>query len=381
MLSKLDRYTITECLPTFAVSLGVLSFVLMMPRVARLFDLVVAKGVPLYDTLTMLAYSLPAILPLLLPLSLLLSVLLAMGRMSADSEVAAMRSCGVSLAQNIRPIFLLSFVVAILTGVTSVWVQPLSEHNFREALQTSVVNGINLSAEAGTFTNLAKGVTLYAARVGEGEGTLEDIFIHSSNQPLAGAVITARKGLISSGEEGVSFDLEGVEISQIDASGQLRRTTAKESIITLPIEFTERTSLRDAEKPISTLFAEGYGELDNEDARVELHRRFALPVSCLIIGLLGASLGMHHSRSGKSRGILLALAIFFIYYALSSLGTSLGKNGKVDAGVAMWMPNFIMAALAIYAFKRKNTERPLPLEAQLFSSIARIRGLFRGGMK
>ena len=381
MLSKLDRYTITECLPTFGVSLGVLSFVLMIPRVARLLDLVVAKGVPLYDTLTMLLYSLPAILPLLLPLSLLLSVLMAMGRMSADSEVAAMRSCGVSLAQNIRPIFLLSLVVAILTGITSVWVQPISENNFREALQASVVNGINLSAEAGTFTNLAKGVTLYAEHVGEEKGSLEDIFIHSSNKPLAGAVITARRGVISSGDQGVSFDLEGVEISQLDTAGQLRRTTANKSRITLPIEFTERTSLRDAEKSISALISEGYGELNNEAARVELHRRLALPISCLIIGLLGASLGMHHSRSGKSRGILLALAIFFIYYALSSLGTSLGKNGKIAAGVAMWMPNFIMAALAVYAFKRKNTERPLPLEAQIISSIARVRGRLKGGAK
>jgi len=46
MRAILDRYLITECLPTLGLSLAVFTFVLLMQRLLRLSDLVVAKGVP-----------------------------------------------------------------------------------------------------------------------------------------------------------------------------------------------------------------------------------------------------------------------------------------------------------------------------------------------
>ena len=120
----LDRYLLTQAVPTFGLTLGVLAFVLVLHRLFLLADLVVARGVPLGVVFQVLVLALPALLPLLIPVSLFVSLLVTMGRMSLDHEVVAMRACGAGLAWNLRPVLLLSTALALLTATVSLWVQP-----------------------------------------------------------------------------------------------------------------------------------------------------------------------------------------------------------------------------------------------------------------
>ena len=55
--------------------------------------------------------------------------------------------------------------------------------------------------------------------------------------------------------------------------------------------------------------------------RIELHRRFALPVACIMLALVGIPLGIATRKGGKSAGYVNAvfLAFFCYYLALISL--------------------------------------------------------------
>lgn len=372
MLKKLDRYLITEFLPTFGLSLAVFSFVLLLQRLAKLFDLVATKGLPVSSVLELLALMFPTLLPLLLPISLLLSVLLAMGRLSSDSEITAMRSVGIGLSKNMKPVFLFSLAVFVLAAFTSLWVQPTSERRLRQALYDTLMNRINLSAEAGTFSQLSDGITLYAAGKGSKEGALKGIFLYSTQKPLENAVITAESGIIRSVGTGLALDLREVEIQQVTKGGNLQRTRAAESRITIPVPSPAPQSLKEEELPTSTLFSQGYLTGSENDSRLELQKRIALPFSCIVLGLLGASLGLHHDRSGKSRGVVLCLMLVFVYYSLHTFGLTMGKNKRMDPWLAMWLPNFVMGALALYAFLRKNREKPLPFERAMGAAVEKI---------
>ena len=81
-----------------------------------------------------------------------------------------------------------------------------------------------------------------------------------------------------------------------------------------------------------------------------MHRRLALPASCLVFGILGASLGLQHVRSGRSRGITVCIAVLLLHYALLTAGRALGARGLVAPELAMWVPNLLLAALAGFAF-------------------------------
>jgi len=53
-------------------------------------------------------------------------------------------------------------------------------------------------------------------------------------------------------------------------------------------------------------------------------------------------------RSTKATGIIISIALVFIYYVVYSLSRSLGRGGMLDPFIASWLPNVIFLILGIY---------------------------------
>ncbi len=140
------------------------------------------------------------------------------------------------------------------------------------------------------------------------------------------------------------------------------------------------------ELPLESIRA-SLASMDKSDPKyypllVELHKRFALPLACLILGFLGAPLGVQSRRSGKAGGFALSLGALFIYYILITVGEGLGEEGKLPPALAMWFPNVLLGALGLWAVLRvgrgKVIEAPAPLRGLRERLGERLRGLARG---
>src|ERR1043166_3109391 len=111
----LSRYIFKEMLtPTFLGFTFYTSIILMQ----RLFDmaaLIISRSLPGSAVGKLLLYSLPHIIVLTVPMSLLFGILIAVGRLSADSEIVAMRALGISTRTIYRPVFLFSFLMFVLS--------------------------------------------------------------------------------------------------------------------------------------------------------------------------------------------------------------------------------------------------------------------------
>ena len=79
-----------------------------------------------------------------------------------------------------------------------------------------------------------------------------------------------------------------------------------------------RTPLRSASMSTRQLMAYGNGP-DWIEVRVELHQRFALPVACIVLAMVGIPLGIATRKGGKSAGYVIALFLGFFCYYLASL--------------------------------------------------------------
>lgn len=373
-MKRLDQYIFHECAPTFLLSLTVFSFILLMQRLSDMFDLVVAKGVPVWEVGRLLALIYPAILMVVMPASLLLAVLLAMGRLSSDSEVVVMRACGVSLTQNLRPILALASLVMVACLIVSVWLAPAGRREFKRAVLDTVVSRLNVSAEEGTFTELAQGVWLYAQKIDEDAGSMEGMFVYTELGKLAGTVVTAKKGSISVAQGGFDLKLTDAEFHQPRADGSYTRTTAAASRIHLPvpIQGSEVEDLTVREMPVDLLFRKAFTE-SYYNAEWEFHRRLAVPVSCLMLALLGGALGSHHFRTGNSNGVFMCLFVLFLNFLLMTLADTLARRHMVPLAFAMWMPNVILSGLAAWVIVLRNREGSFSVETILALGIAKIR--------
>jgi lipopolysaccharide export system permease protein len=83
-----------------------------------------------------------------------------------------------------------------------------------------------------------------------------------------------------------------------------------------------------------------------------MHRRYAMPLTCLIVVWLGVPLGMQVSRRGPMMGIGLALGLVIAFFILSRLTAPIGTAGRIEPWVAAWIPNILFGAVGVGLFFR-----------------------------
>jgi lipopolysaccharide export system permease protein len=80
---------------------------------------------------------------------------------------------------------------------------------------------------------------------------------------------------------------------------------------------------------------------------VEWHKKFALPVACLILVLIGSSVGMRLRKASRGLSVVLSVAFVVFYYVLFAAGESLGARGRIDPALGVWYPNLLFTLIAI----------------------------------
>jgi len=89
---------------------------------------------------------------------------------------------------------------------------------------------------------------------------------------------------------------------------------------------------------------------------VEIHKKFSIPVACIVFVLVGAPLGVMARSGGVGTGVAYSIAFFILYWAGLIGGESLADRGIVSPVVAMWGPNAILGLLGAWLVSRMGRE-------------------------
>ena len=101
----LNRYVTRDFLVVFCMAIGILTFAMLGARLGEVLDML-SRGIPVENFFKFILYTLPQVLIYTIPWSVLVGIMVVFGRLSADSEITAMRACGVSLLQIVSPLLL-----------------------------------------------------------------------------------------------------------------------------------------------------------------------------------------------------------------------------------------------------------------------------------
>ena len=113
----LTKYTLKEFLPPFFLALLCFTSILLFDEVFRLTKHFVKKGISPYYLIELLIYLLPVVVVLTIPMATLVGILLALGRLSTDNEVTAMKAHGVGFHQILLPLVLTATFLSIFDFV------------------------------------------------------------------------------------------------------------------------------------------------------------------------------------------------------------------------------------------------------------------------
>jgi LPS export ABC transporter permease LptG/LPS export ABC transporter permease LptF len=364
---------------------GFYTFIIMMKTMFDLAELIIRRSLTIGTVGKLLLYSLPHIVVLTIPMALLLGILIAVGRLSADSEIVAMRSAGVSTARVYRPVFLFSFTIFLLTLGLMLYAVPYGNTAFRAMKAELAASSVSGQLKPRVFYDEYENLVMYVNDLDPTNDQWKGVFVSNSSTPDRQQTVIARAGNLTSvpSVKQVWLDLESAETHVYSPSRRDRYERSRNATQRLLIYDGLQSSgreLRSGRDYRSMYLGELLAELRRNDidpldrrlAAVAVHKKFAFPFACIAFGLVGLPLGITNRRGGKSSGFSLSIGIILFYYVVISTGEDLARKGSLSPSVAMWAPNLLLLLLGIYLMLRAGRERSGFARSRLTAWASRI---------
>ncbi len=349
-------------------------FVLFLRTIERLSSLLVKTSAPPAVVAKLFLYALPSTLPFALPLGVLVGVLIGLSRMSADSEITAMRAAGISSTSVLRPVLLFSFAALVLTALASLWLTPLSLHLESKVARNFAAAQLTGNIETRIFDEQFPNTVLYVGNVSTVGNQIfwHQVFIadvtppdeltrEGKNRGAGPRVIVAEAAIPTADalHNRIILDMRNVRSTERNKEGKVITTAAPAQIEALQAQKQEDLQLNKTVQEMDTgpLYKRVYrrhdlSREDYVDAAIELHQRFALPLACILLSLVGVPLGISSRKGGKSAAFVLTVVVAFVYYLGFITLIGLAKKGSLPVPIAVWTPDAVFLIAGVFFSSR-----------------------------
>ena len=374
-------------------------FVLFLRTIERLSTLLVKVSAPGPVVAKLFLYALPSTIPFALPLGVLVGILIGLSRMSADSEITAMRAAGISSKTVARPVLLFAFCALVCTALASLWLTPLSLHLESKVARNFAAAQLTGAIESRIFDEQFPNTVLYVGNVQTvGKQIIwHQVFIADVTPPnelqqqgkdrgAGPRIIVAQQAIphADAANNRIILDMKNFRSSERDKEGKVITTAAPSQVEALQAQKQEDLQVNKTVQEMDTgpLYKMVYrrhnlSRDDYVDAAIELHQRFALPLACVLLALVGIPLGISSRKGGKSTAFVMTVLLAFLYYLGYIALIGMAKKGSLPVPVAVWTPDAIFAIVGIFLLSRLEKPGDQDLAAWAKAWVQRFSTKFR----
>ena len=348
-------------------------FILFLQRSRPLFEFLVRTSGTPSNIAYLFSLVLPQVLPFTVPLGVLIGTLITLSRMSSDGEITAMRAAGVPSRRVVPAIFGFGFLAMWVAFAASLWLTPWSIREFYRVENQMIAHQLTADVEPRVFEEQFPNTILYVNDVTAGlTPHWRRVFLADITPPEERAPGTADRGdnpRITLAQDAVAVPevaLNRIQLSMRNGSTYETDKSTGYNVSEFPVGdqalVAQKPNEVGASRPSMEmdtlpLYRQAYqdSKLNREqllDDRIELHRRLAVPLACILLALTAVPLGITTRRSGKSAAVVLTVAIAFLYWMGLISCVSLARQGTLQPGIAVWLPDIVFAALALILIAR-----------------------------
>jgi lipopolysaccharide export system permease protein len=360
-MKVLERYLFRQLLGTSVLTVAVLTMLLVAGNVfTRLFDLLVNHDVPLAFIAEAVLLLIPFSMAFTLPWGLLTATLLVLGRMSADSELVAVRAGGIGLRTFVAPALLLALIASGL----SLWINCDLAPAAQDRMKASLVNlatrhpsalfgedaVIDVFPDKRIYVEHKDGTKLNSIHVWE---------LNEQGRPVRSFRSAHGSIGLAHAEDDparpvIRLNLMDARMEERDPEkpGDLALIQGGRRFETFPLDIPldrliERTNKRKglSAQPLNGLLAEvlapdakraGY---NFTPTLTEIQKRIAISMASLTLVLAAIPLAIRSHRRETFAGLLLSLAVISVYYTLFVLGETFKARTALVPEAIVWLPN------------------------------------------
>ena len=366
-LNILDKYIINEFwLPFISGSAIITGIWLSADQLRHVFKLITTSDTPFTLALTILGLHMPEIIVITIPIGVLWSSFLVFSRLNNDSEIIAMRTSGISLIRILRPVFLFGLLTAVVSFLLAEMVVPISSPLARKLEIYSLYKNPFPNSQK-NFTYLEKSSTkklkriFYSAYYNADKDLLKNIVILDFTRVGLTQIYTASRARWLPKKGG--WELYKGTNHFISKTNSLSRVSSFEEFF-IPSGSTPAKLIKEINKPGEMNFVRLQRFIalqrdstihtgDYNEACVTFHGKFAKPIACLLIALIGAPLGILPRRSHSGWNYIILSFIIFQFYMTQSVCNSLAEANKLTPIFAAWFPNIVLLLIAVFIIRQK----------------------------
>lgn len=373
---------------------------MMSFQVARIAEFFFSQGLS-WQIFIQLMFSLGlGSLQLCVPLAIFISALLVASKMSQNSEYVAFRACGLSLLSLLKPVLIMSLFLGAIFFYTNDEIIPKARAQARRVVAELKSRSILLELKSGTFFTAIPGLTLFAEKVVSPGIDLWQVFLHHQDQksPDIHRLIFAQSGTLflehrlspqtsSAQGQGVNYlKLKDVVLVIVN---QTLKTQEKVELKTLNYLLPSLDSTFDGSRKASFQSNKKLAELkesaigliqtqaiDREqfaEIHLEQHDRYFLPLSIVLLSLLGFLLGLGHFRVTKRTQALTAFLVMLGHYGLFFFLSGLAKKAKIPH----WYPQILTTGYLLVLLAYWYLRSRWILATSVVGILRKNRGYFR----
>lgn len=387
-------------------------FIFFVNQILLIAEEILSKNIDLFSVIKLLFYSLPAIVSFAFPFGALVGALMAVGRLSSDNEILAFQACGISYHRLLLPIAVLGLIFSVGSFIINDIFLPLGTIKFsqlyREILysnpelelspysikryqNSTIITGdiskggisdliiIDKTPEKDKRVILADSASLNNLEEQSGVISLEldNVFVQTFNKQkkndfnyLSSELMTYNILL-----RDISFAMSSPGPREMSSRDVKTEIDKKRGVQNQKIASNDRKAFRAGYNMNSEYYHQSYTPLQqrslgslisfNDDYTnrinkkigdralqgylVEYYKKFSLPFACFVFVIFAFPVGLFTKRSGRSVGFAVGLLVAVAYWGLLFAGQTFGIQNNASAGIAMWMPDIVIALAALSA--------------------------------
>ncbi|WP_239112795.1 LptF/LptG family permease [Halomicronema sp. CCY15110] len=370
-VSVMDGYIMREILMPFLFGVGAFSSIGI--SVGALFELirrVTESGLSIGLAMQIFVLKLPEFIVLAFPMSTLLATMMAYSRLSADSELIALRGCGVSIRRIIAPAIVFSIAVTGVTFAFNEMITPAANYQADITLDRALNSDRPPFRERNIlyreFEDIAgddeqRMKRLFYAERFDGERMYEVTVLDYSQAGLS-QIVSADSAIFDIDEK--TWDFYEGTLYAVSPDGSFGQTitfdTQEIQLPSTPFDIANRTkgdeemNIAEASRYLDEVIMKTGDEKEIRTFKIRIQQKYSLPFVCVVFGLVGAALGVRPQRTGKATSFGISVVIIFSYYLIAFISNAMGEVGIFSPVISAWLPIFLFLGVGVLLLQQTS---------------------------
>jgi lipopolysaccharide export system permease protein len=368
-LNLLDRHIFKSVLFTCLGAVGLFAFVVALANFVRdLLGPLLAGQIGIGMLIRLILLLFPYAVVYALPMGILTGVLLTLGRLSADSEITAMRAAGIGVIRIAQPVFILGLIgaaTALYANFQSMpWSRVQYHREFAVALRANPLSFIVPK----TFIRDFKGFVVYVEQRDD-DGTLHHVSIWKLDnqsrvissaradsarieydEPHNSMVLVLNRAIVTEPSDPNPEDVldKAPHVQTFQTWSDIRLPLDQylaQNVYHVKPEWLTYDQLQQRRTELAAQKVEPEKRKESAIERMKLaiiyNEKVNLSIAVFAFAFVAVPLGIKVSRRETSANLGVAVLLVLSYYLLITLVKSLDQHPEYRPDLLLWVPNLL----------------------------------------